>query len=278
MTSEDTMELLTILKSTLLSGELEGDFSGFDKSLNSIENILSTFKKPDQISIRSLELLLSFERHEMNKEWSNFIGLAQDEMIAILTRMGWTEADAKARVIMEDLVRFEKNSYKFALEPLLETTMNILEQEYPKALSSKLKTPHDAYENVLGEKVIKIDTPFNPIVSEFIYTFTAKEIPSDLGKANQFLTEIVGSPEVQADKLCQSLVKGYREAATGERKYLKTKIGEDEIEFYPFSYYGAEGVVMLQNGQRVENPLEKIEQIYKKSIVPAMLHSLREGD
>jgi len=90
--------------------------------------------------------------------------------------------------------------------------------------------------------------------------------------------KIASSNEMRADKLCRFLVNNYFNPTSGERSYVKLAIGNQQVEFYPFSYYGADGVVMLIDGQLVANPLEKIEELYKAQIVPAMTQSLREGD
>jgi hypothetical protein len=201
-------------------------------------------------------------------------------MIEMVKRLGVEEAEAKRRIIMNDLVRYEKSSYKFSLEPVLNLFQSNLE-EIKKASSAEggvTAGASEVYRKTLGGKVVEADPSGNVEVDKYIRELGEQKMPDAMADASKFLSKIEKMPEIEADKLCRLVVPNYMNADKTARQYTKIEAYGQEIQFYPFSLYGADGVVVTVNGRRVENPLEEVKKIYRGVIVPSMMHSLREGD
>lgn len=272
-TGEEMRDALEILKSAVQSGILEGEIAGFAQSLGALDRVfeLSPAGSVDNRALNIANLMLTLDRHALNQDWSQFNEIAKQEMVEMLKRMGYPEREAQKRAIMEDLVRFEKISYKFTLEPLLDLLLTAKTGQLNFDIPS-------SFTAILGDKVIEGQNSGNAEADSFLNRLTQNKIPGNLNEASDFLSKLGNSQEMQANQLCNLLVKGYYNPQTGQRKQTTLTLVGNRIELYPFSYYGADGVVMLIDGKRVENPVDKVKELFKEKIVPAMIHSLREGD
>jgi hypothetical protein len=284
LNNQDLSDFLHILKNALIAGKLEGEITGFEHSIGFIERELgaSSVRENFEITplfIQAAGLLLAKDRLEMLDDWRGFNEFSQMNLVGMLKRMGMDENEAIGQVIMNDLVRFEKSSYKFSLDPMLD--MFIKNTGRIRAASAEAIIETDVsklYKKELGEKTFEGGKTGNAEVDQYLASLSIGKMPSTLEGANDFLKNIESLPEMQADKLCQLLVKGYFNDNKTAKRHTSLEMQGRKIEFYPFSLYGADGVIITIDEKRVENPLEEMKKIYAGSIVPSMIRSLREGD
>jgi hypothetical protein len=252
---------------------LEGDLVGVEYSLKNFgqENLSS-----ESARLHAAVLRFSVELHQANKEWSEFANLAADEMTEMLIRLGHDPSEARSRVIMQDLVNFEKSSYKFLLEPMVEMLYRIDQGGSSQSLESQnILFQYEKDEIPLGSDVV---TQFlrNLRDSEKIPVETSSM--KDLEEMSAFFNRLTEMPYFKVNALCNVLIPGFYDRSSGERQVVGVRMGRDHYECYPFTHYGVSGVVVLKNGALIEDPLFEIKKIYRYSMVPAMVHAIREGD
>lgn len=274
LTLGEATDALRVLGSLIKSGVLEGDIAG-----NSYEGVM---KKIEDTGIAAsnyheFTVLAVAEKFADGQDWRQFSKLAVMEMVRMLERMGYSETDAKNRVIMNDLVGFEKQSFRFTLEPFLDLMLRV------EKLVNKLPLSISVDNLYRGEPLIEGSKTDNGIVDQYLLKLNNQfRIPSEINEENQesyyeIIAQVGRLPEMQADKLCKMVVEGYFDKGKG-RTQMQVNLGGKKIEFYPFSLYGAKGVIVLIDGKIAENPLKAIENLYRDDIVPAMIRDLREGD
>jgi len=284
LNNQDLSDFLHVLKSALLSGKLEGEITGFESSISLIERKMGASSARENFEItpsliQAFGLLLAKDRLEMLDDWKGFNEFAQMNLIEMLKRIGNDENEAVGQVIMNDLVRFEKSSYKFSLDPMLD--MFIKNTGRIRTASAEAIVETDVsmlYEKELEGKTFDGKDSGNPEVDRYLSYLSAEKMPAAFKDANEFLRKIESLPEMQADKLCQLLVRGYFNENKTAKQHTSLVTQGKKIDFFPFSLYGADGVIITIDGNRVMNPLEEMKKIYAGSIVPSMMHSLREGD
>jgi hypothetical protein len=320
--SQKISDLLKVLKGTIICGKSEEEIGDFEKSKELIRKIVEDKGQITSSDIHSLSLLLKVDQKRMDSYWENFSDLAQiemqqmvkrisrreDNLETILRKLNKTESEIEdimyiinsdsrkneritminkisQEIVAEDLVMFEKASYKYSIEPLLEIFFRNLDQIKESSQKGELETSRlkekkpitETYNDVLKDKVIEGLDLAPESVRNFLRGLVSKKMPQGMENANRFLGNLFNSFESKADKLCKFVIKGYADSS-GERKVVKMKVGKDNFEFYPFSYYSVDGVVIVKNGKIVPNPFEEIKKTFSSKIVPAMMKYLREGD
>ena len=276
LTTNDIFESVVVLGNVVTAAYFNGEVS--EETFRKARTFLQ-FAYPESITPQFFQvarLLFPVLRQEIDSYWEKFTAVGAPEMVEMLTRTGLSREEAEQRVFFTDLVDFKKSSMVFVLEPM----MNLVEESLAKiAPNYEVSIPDvkGAYTRATGENFYASKGDYtNSEVTSFIESVFTKEMPNDMAQASQFLGELAQSSEAQAEKITRAVIAGYIDKDKLKTYHQTIIKNGNTIEFFPFSFYGVDMVVILENGHRVENPKEFILKNF--SVPKVIVNSLREGD